>query len=245
MQVDTTRLDIIVASILEETIVNHNYVVATERTTAVTKVEIISVNEIYLLDEVGIRMRRICGAPLSGTNMKLRCRHPAGRKTGHLGFGRCKLHQSRWDNIQGSGQSLEIFKTLQQDSRAITMLELYELHPRLFEGTNISSLDGEIGVLTTILYDAVANNLDRDTIIEIIESLTKTKMARSKIEVDKLLIDIKAIKLFIQQFLDLAKKNMSPEQYSVIVTAFRKDLKFPTNDSMRKLILENNENSTN
>jgi len=63
-------------------------------------VETVSPFEVYLLNENGDRVRRICGAKRRNLPKRFVCTRPPGGGTDHKGSGRCKLHEvSQWARL--------------------------------------------------------------------------------------------------------------------------------------------------
>lgn len=68
-----------------------------QKNNIIENVKIVSKNEVYLLDDEGDKLKRICGAVKKDG---LRCKAPAGWKTDHTGYGLCWHHDKGKDGVE-------------------------------------------------------------------------------------------------------------------------------------------------
>lgn len=213
-----------------------------------TPVEIVNKHEVYLLKENPdfipestitppfIRGRRICGFPRFKDKLRLRCRLAAGAHTNHPGFGRCKYHQ----NYEAANlPSHYTLMAMAQKGLALSMSELHALEPALLNTKALSDLDEEIIILRMYLSEIINKEMAFayvDSVLDIIKTVIAAKQAKSRIELERLTIDVRSLDLFVNGIIDILEKNLGKAEYSTIMHEIVTNLKFPANDALQELI---------
>jgi hypothetical protein len=217
-----------------------------EREHLATLVDIVNENEIYLLKKnpdfnpgdanspAYIRGRRICGS-LRRRETQLRCLRPAGHKTNHSGYGRCLIHEKM---REGSvTRYSRVLKGYAASGFALDLKELEELYPELLDDPRVDEIREEILILERVFAKQI-----NDPVITAGElrstalALAKVKALKSKMETDKLLIDINSIRVFVRSLLEVVRNNVGTVQYSRIAEELEEKLTFPINKPMQRLL---------
>lgn len=224
----------------------------TENQNLETPVEVVSKHEVYLLEwnplydknkgndqywnQMFIRRYRICGYPRFKDRPKLRCRLLAGFGTNHPGNGRCKFHDQEHSDIP---YYFTVVKNAQR-GLGLSVSEINELEPAMFDDKALSNLDEEILILRSILYKVMNSGredpLAIESILDLIDKIVKAKQAKSKIETDKLLIDVRAIDDFVNKIIDVLKKNLGKAAYSEIMHEILGSIRLPSNSAIDDLV---------
>lgn len=214
-----------------------------ERVKGITPCEIVNEFEIYSLVECSAddlkagrviavlagtpykRKQRICGRPRYVDERLLRCKKPAGSRTNHLGFGKCAHHE----RYGGGNSSLRILSGYKASGFALALKEFLELSPEdLLADPKLGKLDEEILVVEHLLRVCMSDDwITPGQILEIVKTLTALKVSKSKIEVDKLLLDQNSLSLFVESFFDVVKRVVGSEAYSRIATILETDILVP------------------
>lgn len=242
---------------LTETLTSEQALSEYEKKHGDTHCEIVNENEIYLLRRNPdynpsnphsvpfIRGRRICGRlrtpkydEQGNRGDRLRCLLSAGQGTNHVGYGMCHHHQRYYHPGGGKSQALRILEGLKKSGFALELSELDEIVGGVLNDPKIGEIDYEIAVLQKLLADGI--NQDRVSgkdIVACVDALVKAKTAKSKIETEKLLIDVNSIKLFVRAIFDILRRKLSPQKYSEIALEIQSKVVFPINKSMQDQLL--------
>jgi hypothetical protein len=224
-----------------------------ERSKNETECEIVNEEEIYLsiINEAGTlaRGRRICGHLRVADGRRLRCRMAAGASTNHFGIGRCTVHESLRG---GKGRNLRLLKKHKAAGIALDLKELLLIEPELLNDKKLGEIGEEIIVLEQLLKEMLntAPVIDSNgnpmpvmmqygnEILGLISSLVAVKVAKGRMETDKLLIDMNSIRLFVNGIFEAAKRVLSRDAYSRFVVELEGSMIMPLNKPMQRLIAD-------
>ncbi|RJR27659.1 hypothetical protein C4561_01780 [candidate division WWE3 bacterium] len=139
-------------------------------------VEIVSEKEVYLLDNDGVRYRRICGTALTTMPEGFYCLRPSGSGTNHLGVGRCSFHD-RSKLLSSERKLLTVSDMLLKTGYGKELRKRFktcETAESLF-----SSVDSELELLYRILRERLSKPAaDLNEIRSMINQIIKVKMVR-------------------------------------------------------------------
>lgn len=180
------------------------------------RIEIVSNNEIYLLDREGERRYKICGRRLSGMPDVFRCSMRAGVGTSHLGAGVCYHHEQGLDRTQPKINKL--WDMLNKEAGVpSTLAEVLE-HAKQIDKNILDVVDPEIRILYGLLgYVATKNKnvegaaltqTDINTMIRITEKIARIKLLRRELEAETKL-DMETITIFLKEIFKIISKYTS------------------------------------
>lgn len=210
----------------------------------VTPVDMQSMSKVYIRvidlevstkeELICYRGKRICGCQRKSLeNVGMRCLHPAGFNTGHKGRGRCKRH----DNAPT--KAVTVLNGMAKEGLALEMQETFDLYPEMLSETALSSLNEEILIARFMLSKMIqAGGLAVASIPSQLDLIGKLKVQKSRIEVDKLLLDPAGLKLFVKSIFEIARETLSVEMYSLLAIAYKDKLKFPINEAGKQYLSE-------
>jgi len=181
-------------------------------TTDKPKVEEISLREIYLLNEQGHRVSKICGKV---DEEGWPCTKSSGVGTLHEGEGRCKQHDSPdTDKKEYLGRLLE---TLSADSDMTEFFKKADLAEEDFFDTERLTR-----AVSAMLYHHISANqfnwsekkLDRA--IDLVETYRRLIDTQQKKEMGKIIAT--ALAVWLRAVMSVIFNNVSPETYSKVVS---------------------------
>lgn len=135
------------------------------------QVERVSPFEVYLLNEHGERVRRVCGAKRGGLPEQFACLRPAGAGTDHKRHGRCSMHEAkRWPKPVKLGKGVNLLA----DAQKGLSYEKYliEASKELQGSPEFSDLTSEVMDLTA-LRNLVKDKLRVDGTFGRVEAIIK------------------------------------------------------------------------
>jgi hypothetical protein len=204
------------------------YVHKFEEILGFTPVEIVSTHEIYIKvfdilnttteQEVATRKHRICGARKKNLP-DLRCLYPPGRKTKHKGYSRCNKHIIHED-------VLALLAGMKKEGLAIPILELLQDNPELLQEERLNDLRKEI-VITDYLLNFTLEKVHPELTVKILELQQKNKVAKAKIEKERLQISPSALRFIMLGFCEILRTELNPEDYARCIYRIEKDLAIP------------------
>lgn len=162
-------------------------------------IEIIDEDEIYLLDDGGLRVKRICGKQKAGYPDGYVCVNPAGWGTLHPGISRCKYHEPKGNTVT----HVSFWKRLRKKYHIVpNVSEALDLAEELTDN-ELASVDLEIQMLYSLLIDHMQGNAewkkgDSKFALLILDKIVKAKETKSKIE-KALAVDPRVITAFVDQ----------------------------------------------
>jgi hypothetical protein len=208
-----------------------------------TPVEVVSPKETYIVfivkkfpkaknDIAVIRGPRICGKTRSGNNDRIKCLQSPGFKTAHKGMGRCSKHD------QGIARSapLTILAAMEDEGLAMGLRDALVQCPSLLSDGAIGRLDEEIVVARYLLAQALQGH-DKRAVAAWLDLLTRMKGTRAKIETERLLLSPKALNLFVEAIVQVAKDILPDTYYEEFIRALYSRVKVPINEKARELLL--------
>ena len=178
----------------------------TESESRLTLVQYINQHEIYLTDENGELLRRICGAQRANKAKGILCTQSAGSGTQHRGIGTCHKHDVAIANTNNQG----LWDRLNQEADLPSSLMDLIDHTDNLEETHLSMVDDDIKLLYTLQVKLLENlpaNDDGERVLsykhaegltELTSKIIKAKQVRSKLK-KELSLDASTVKTFVEQ----------------------------------------------
>lgn len=183
-------------------------------------------NEIYLIDNHGDKLFRICGVQRNNMPPGYLCINKAGFKTQHYGWGPCYLHDRQLTNPRNTG----LWAKMNEKAGLPKNLLAYLENADELENTALAQVDGDIqGLYALLVYvmnrrrvpankerdgkdaeDTVnLSNDDVDMILKITDKIMKAKDLRLKLN-KELTLDMTTISSFIDQLFQVIISSTSP-----------------------------------
>lgn len=185
-----------------------------------------------------VRGKRICGAIRAGGDRSFRCRMPAGHSTNHPGYGQCSIHEHLY---KGRYSSLRILQEYKKEGMALDLHELVAANNDILNDPKLGEIIDEIVIMERMIAKML-NNKEMDNpagykfIAGRIDTLVNAKKTKAKMEVDRLLLDVNSIKLFVRGLFNILRRELPATYYSKVAKAFEDELVFPINRSMQDMI---------
>ena len=199
------------------------------------EIEIVSPHEVYLLDEEGDRVRKICGRQKSGFPKGYVCEQSAGHGTNHPGVGNCKKHDSSIPNPKNVG----LWDRLNKDQGLPSTLAEYLENASDIEERHLTSVDEDIKALYGLFTYQMSkrkkaalakgdideeqqlqlSNADLELALKIMDKILKAKEVRLKLS-RELTLDTSTIKMFVNQIFQVATQKLPEHQAKMLLNAF-------------------------
>ena len=206
-------------------------------------VEKVNPYEVYLLDEEGERLKKICGGQRRGLPEGYVCTQSAGHNTNHPGIGPCKKHDysipnSRntrlWDTLNrahGLPSTLSEYlsysddieerhlTTVDEDIKTLYGILSYQLSKRNIDSEDLKKSEKELKEITL-------SNADLDLALKIMDKILKAKDIRMKLS-KELILDTSTIKMFVHQIFRVATEKLAEHQAKMLLNAFLEEVIIP------------------
>jgi len=180
-------------------------------------------NEIYLINEHGDKLYRICGVQRNNMPPGYVCINRAGYKTVHVGWGPCNKHDRQLTNSNNTGLWARMNEKAGLPKNLLGFLE----HTQDLEDSALAQVDGDIqGLYGMLLYVlnrkretidekkdgkeaeevGTLSSDDIELILKITDKIFKAKELRLKLN-KELTLDMTTIKSFIDQMFKVILAN--------------------------------------
>ena len=237
-----------IESALTNTFTSEHAITEFESKHGVSLCEIVHQDEIYSVsrnpdyDPANIKSpaflkdRRICGRLRTKQGPKYRCLMPAGHGTNHVHYGPCRYHEGR--KFLGGNRFSRMLAAMKVKGLALDFIELEYVKQELFASDEgLVDINYEIQILEMVLMKATSSDVfDPGVILEVVNGLVKAKAAKSKIETEKLTLDVASVKLFVRTIFEILKSNLGRPQYSKVMQEVIDKLALPMNKPLQKLL---------
>ena len=194
--------------------------------------------EVYLIDNKGRTIKRICGTQLSNLPKGYVCTKPAGAGTDHTGYAQCDIHDRQLSNPNNTNLWLELNKKAGLPANLLGFLE----NADLIQEHHLTSVDEDIknlyGIMLyvmqkrrvgkkgkkdnegneeeTVLSDeglsdeGLLNNEDVEIILKITDKILKAKELRLKLN-KELHLDANTVKSFVDQIFKIIVSSVAED----------------------------------
>lgn len=203
-------------------------------------IEKITPHEIYLLDEDGERVKKICGAPKRNMPPGYVCLQSAGHKTSHPGYGACKSHDTSIPN----GNNIGLWDRLNKDAGLPSTLAEYLQNASEIEEQHLTTVDEDIKALYGLLQyqlskrqkyqnkenqdeeEIFLSNSELDLALKIMDKILKAKDLKLKLS-RELTLDTSTIKQFVNQIFQVATQKLPEHHAKMLLNAFLEEVIIP------------------
>lgn len=182
------------------------------------KIERVSDQEVWLLDENEKRSERICGKIRAGVPEEFPCTEPAGKDTKHEGAGYCELHDLE---IKLTPKSRNTYELLVDPERQRSVMD-YIARISQSETEHHTSVDSEIELLEAVIANLLkthGNSMTSkvgDDIAKVAQKLGNLK--KIKIEtLKKEKLDAEVVGRFLKSVLGIIKMHTSSQTSKLII----------------------------
>lgn len=174
-------------------------------------IEVISHDEIYLLDQNNNRTKRICGAKREGISEDFPCMEVAGLDTSHPGIGRCYLHDHQISMVKKTSTYRQMIDVDGKDKNLIDFLSLADT----LEIEELTSVDSEIKLLQSMITMLLSSNpkitskkaSDISRMLEKLGRLKSLKVESAK----KAQLDFTVVNKLLKGIIMSIRMHVSPE----------------------------------
>jgi len=196
----------------------------TEGLVTLPKTEKVSDTEVYLLDGMNNRIKRICGFDKGGGGP---CLNIAGLGTVHKDFGYCKAHER--------GAADKMWMLFANEQHLPRNLGDYIKTAQSLEQGDLASLDNDIRLLYALLAnvlhreegdDRPLNAKELDSARRTINSIAELKRIRHTIE-KEVKLDITTVKEFVKEIFKVLEHHVQGHQLRMIFNSIMQDIILP------------------
>jgi len=186
------------------------------------KIKRINSYEVYLVDTKGRSKKRICGIQKQNQPKGYVCTNPAGRDTGHPGYGQCSHH----DRFLTNPNNLSVWAKFNKEANLpVNLMELLDAANDI-EENQLTMVDDEIRLLYTLQAyvlgkrrtvdkesdkatdDGVLFTSDIELLMKLASQIIKAKDVRAKLN-KELVLDTKTVKAFVNQIFKIISEETS------------------------------------
>jgi len=192
--------------------------------------------EVYLVDDHGRHIRRICGVQRNAMPEGYVCTNAAGQGTDHPGVGPCSFHNRAITNSRNTGLWLQLNE---QHGLPKNLLELYQ-NAEIIEERHLTTVDDDIKTLyvlqqylLTKFADEEGNDrgviLPNDTIellLKLTDKIVKTKEVRAKLKKETSL-DVSTVKALVTQIFKIIMTNVNEKAAKIVLSEIMESVVAP------------------
>ena len=182
------------------------------------KIERVSDQEVWLLDDKDQRVRRICGKIRVGVPEEFPCTEDAGKGTSHLGSGYCETHDI---SIQLTPKTRNTYEMLIDQNKQKSILD-YLARTSQAETEHHTSVDSEIELLEAIIANLLKTHGEAITpkIGDDISKIAQKSGNLKKIKIETLKkekLDSEVIGRFLRSVMGIIKIHSSAQTAKLII----------------------------
>jgi len=175
------------------------------------KIEVISHDEVYLLDPEGNRTKRICGAKREGIPGDFPCVELAGLNTTHSGVGKCHLHNKSLEVAKKISTYHKMIEVNIENKTLKDFLNLTETQ----DVEDLTSVDPEIKLLQGMISMRLSGQeglsaKDATDVSRMIEKLGRLKSLKVE-SAKKAQLDFTVVNKLLKGIIMSIRMHVSPE----------------------------------